>query len=214
MHRTLALSLVSTLSLSLLAACASTGRDSAESTVGGLNELRADVTAGKAQVKSTIDSMNALEKSEGGDLKPRYEAYKKELSALESIAAKAKSNGQAMREKGAAYFKTWEEQLGTMTNPDIKKRSEERRTELNKLYAELTTSMDGCRASYEKFSTDLTDIKKALDIDLSANGVKNLATPMKTARGHAGDLEKTLDDVNKKLDALAREMNSIQSPKS
>ncbi len=214
MNRAISLAVASSLSIALLAACASSGRSSAESTVTGLGELRGDATAGKTQIKTTIATMDQIEKSESGDLKPLYDSFKKEVANLESLASKARSNGQAMREKGAAYFKTWEEQLGTMTNEDIKKRSEERRKELNALYAELTKSMDACRTSYDKLSTNLSDITKALDLDLSKNGVKNLATPMKSARTNAADVDKAISAVEKNLDALAKEMSSIQAAKS
>jgi chromosome segregation ATPase len=214
MKRCIPTFLASAVAVATLAACAATGRSTAESTVTGIQNLRADAEQGKAQVKSTIDSMTALENAEGGDLKPRYDAFVTETKRLESLASKAKSNGQAMRERGAAYFKTWEEQLGTMTDPDIKKRSEERRTELNGHYAELTKSMDACRAAYEKLSTNLTDIKKALDVDLSVNGVKSLSSPMKSARSNATALTSSIEDVEEKLNELAKEMNTIQGPKS
>jgi len=214
MTRVLSVAVASSLSLALLAACASSGRSSAESTVTGIGELRSDATAGKTQLKTTITSMDQIEKSASGDLKPLYDSFKKEVANLESLASKARSNGQAMREKGAAYFKTWEEQLGTMTNEDIKKRSEERRKELNALYAELTKSMDACRTSYDKLSANLTDITKALELDLSMNGVKNLSSPMKSARSNATDVEKSINAVEKNLDALAKEMSSIQAAKS
>jgi hypothetical protein len=215
MRQSIATALFCSAVLALFSGCASTsGRSSSESTVTGLNNLRADVTAGKQQIETTMNSLMSLEKAGGGDLKPLYDTFQKELKSLESLASRARSHSQSMREKGTAFFKTWEEQLGTMTNPDIRKRSDERRNELNEQYTKLTDSMDVARQAYDKFSTDLTEIKNALGLDLSANGVKKLSKPFDVAGDHASELTKALDGVDKRLDALASEMNTIQAVKS
>ncbi len=213
MFRTAFLALAAFAVVASLAGCRSTGRARSESTVGGLNDLRAEANKGKVQVEATIATMTAIQESEATDLKVRYEDYLKELRTLESLAETARSKGQAMRDKGAAYFKTWEEQIGTISSPDVRKRSEERRAELNELYSTLTASMDNCRLQYAKLSTDLTDIKQALDLDLTPKGVKSLSKPMKSARSGAENVDEAIDDVLEKLDALATELNTIQGQK-
>lgn len=192
-----------------LTACGSTGRSRTASTASGLNELRDNADAGKKSVRTTINTLSALETGTG-DLMPRYEGFLKEFAGLESIAATSRSNADAMREKGTAYFAAWEEQIGAMSNPEVKQRSEERRNELNALYTNLTDSMAACRQRYDKFAADLADIKAALDLDLSPNGVKNLAEPIKAARSHGGLVDTALDDVLEKLEALAKELNTVQ----
>ena len=192
------------------AGCASSGRERTETTVTGLKDLRADGDQGKRSIQSTVGALTALEKAPGGQMAASYEKFVTEFTTLEDLAARARDHGQQMRDRGSEYFRTWEEQIGTMTNPDIKKRSEDRRKELEKLYTAMTTSMTTCRGHYEKFSADLTDIKQALDLDLTPNGVKNLAEPIEKARKDSEGLDKSIDDVLEKLEALAKELNTIQ----
>jgi chromosome segregation ATPase len=192
------------------AGCASSGRSRTETTVTGLNDLRKDGDEGKRSIKATVDALTALEKAEGRGLSASYEKFVEQFGTLETLASRARDHGQAMRDRGSEYFRSWEEQIGTMTNPDIKRRSEERRTALETLYTAMTTTMASCRQQYDKFSADLTDIKQALDLDLTPNGVKNLAEPIEKARTDADALDESIDDVLAKLEGLAKELNSIQ----
>lgn len=107
-----------------------------------------------------------------GNAKTAYTEFTSKLSSLESTANDTRSRAESMKSNGDAYFRKWEEELGTIKNPDIRKASEDRRSELRAAYQKITESMSEARSQFQPYLSDLRDLKTYFSNDLTPAGIK------------------------------------------
>ena len=167
-----------------------------------LAALQAEIEKGKGQLDATVAAFDSLVAGGGGDLKKSYGQFVEKLAGLESQAAAVRGRADDMRAKGAAYFKAWEEQFAKFTTPAIVEAAQKRREELTKNYESLTAAMGKARESYQPLVSTLNDLKKVMENDLNAEGVKSLAPKAK----EIGESAKT---VKASLDAVVGELKNI-----
>ena len=89
-----------------------------------------------------------------------------------------------MGEKGKAYFQTWEDQINAISNADIREQAAKRYNKRMKSYNKITKALREARDELKPFMSDLNDIKKLLDSELSRGSVDSakggsLASPGK-----------------------------------
>src|SRR5262245_16474202 len=119
-----------------LAGCASTadspkqGVKRTEQTADSLGEVRLEVMAAKKQLEATTAALQTLTSQAGGNRRPNFEAYMRELARLEVQANRAKSRADDLYARADAYIAKWAEEATKVQNPDLKKQAEERRAKV------------------------------------------------------------------------------------
>src|SRR5262245_10866630 len=99
----------------LTAACATTDRDRAMATKHGLMDTKTGVDTMVKQTDALEESMKKiLDCGSGkGDAQGAYAEFTTRLAALESTASDTRSRVESMEGSGEAYFRKWEEEMGT-----------------------------------------------------------------------------------------------------
>jgi len=142
----------------------------------------------------------------GVELRPQFEKFKAELVKMEAQAKAAAVRADSMKEKGEAFFAEWEEQIKTIQNEDIRKEAEKRLAKRKKSYTKILTAMGEAKQELVPFMSDLNDIKKLLDSELTANSVAATKNTIRTANWHGEDVRESLTDVEKELDRVSAEL--------
>jgi hypothetical protein len=119
-----------------------------------------------------------------------------------------------MNAQSGSYFDTWQIELETIQNPDIRKRSEERRAKAFDSYKKIDTAMQAANESLVPFISDLQDIQRYLGNDLNAQGIAAIADVVKKTNTNAGAVEKKLDAAITEIDRVAGEMSYSTPPQS
>lgn len=187
------------------AAVAADSGEQAQQTKARIDAARAEVAKIRNQIGLTLEELNRLEKP-SVELRPQLEKYGSELAKMEEQAKLARERALSMGEKGKAYFQAWEDQINTIANEGIRKQARERYNKRVKSYNKIVKAMTEARDAMNPFMSDLNDIKKLLDSELSRESVKSAKDTVKSANWHGADVVESLEDVERELDRVSAEL--------
>jgi chromosome segregation ATPase len=204
--------LAALLALALAPAPLAVGADSAERAAmvkEKIQTLRQECAQGRAQITQTLEALSRLTVA-GVELRPQFEKYKAELAKMEEKARGARERAASMKEKGQAFFAEWEQHVKTIQNEDIRAEAEKRLAKRRKSYGKILSAMEEAREHLVPFMSDLNDIQKLLDSELSASTVASTKKLIRQANWHGEDVRESLSDVEKELDRVAAELAKYQ----
>jgi septal ring factor EnvC (AmiA/AmiB activator) len=188
------------------------GADSAERATivkQKIQSLRSECAATRRQITVTLEELGRLTK-EGAELRPQFEKYKAELVKMEAQAQVARTRADSMKEKGVAFFSEWEQQVNTIQNEDIRKAAAGRLAKRKKSYEKILATMSEAKEELVPFMSDLNDIRKMLENELTASSVNSVKNTVRQARWRGEDVQDSLQDVEKELDRVAAELAKYQ----
>ena len=170
-----------------------------------IQTLRKECAQGRNQITLTLEELSRLTVA-GVELRPQFDKFKSELAKMEEKAKGARERADSMREKGQAFFSEWEQQVKTIQNEDIRKEAAKRLAKRKKSYDKILSTMQEAKAELVPFMSDLNDIKKLLESELSASSVASTKSLIRQANWHGEDVRDSLTDVEKELDRVAAEL--------
>jgi Protein of unknown function (DUF2959) len=200
------------LALTLTAACETSGHQQADSTAMSMDGLRAASGALKDKVNAVATSLATVVEKADVDPETPFKQYGKDVSALNDAMNRADTNLKSMKDQGQAYFAAWEKQAATISDPDLKKKAEERRDKLSKAVAAVSDAMAAARAEIGPYVKASVDVQTYLKNDLTPGGVKSVADKSKKMTGDAKSIGKKLDDVVEALEKGAPEFKTAKPP--
>ena len=174
-----------------------------------LQTLRSNCAKGRHQVAVTVEELSRLTVPDV-DLRPQFEKFKAELVKMEEAAGNARERADAMKAKGEKFFADAEVQVAEIQNPDIRKAAEKRLGARKKSYGKVLSAMQEAKAEFQPFMSDLNDLKKMFDSELTTTSVKSAKDLIRQARWHGNDVTDALEDVEKELDRVAAELAKYQ----
>jgi peptidoglycan hydrolase CwlO-like protein len=156
-------------------ACRTTpGRERVTDTQQVLQDLRVELTEGKMQIDRTMMALKKLS-SHQGDLTEPYEAFVDQMDTTASQAEEMKARLDDMKVRSKEYFDGWTKDTEAISNVEMRKRSEARRAELMAIYKDIENAMQAAGNAYQPFISDLQDIQRFLEADLSGGGVEAIS---------------------------------------
>jgi chromosome segregation ATPase len=174
-----------------------------------IQNLRSECAEARHQITRTTEELKRLT-AKNVELRPQFEKYKAELTKMQEKAENARKRADMMKSKGAEFFNDWETQVRSIRNEDIRKAAEKRLAKRKKSYEKILTSMQDAKEQLVPFMSDLNDIKKLLDAELTASSVASAKDLIRQANWHGEDVLETLTDVEKELDRVAAELAKYQ----
>jgi hypothetical protein len=187
----------------LMTACGTTsGYKQADKTGAGIAEFRDEIVNGKKAIDATMTALSEVAASANTDPRKAFEKYSKNVAELESTAAKIRKRAQSMQQAGQAYFKQWEQELATVSNPEIRKLAEQRRAKLQETFENLRKYTEPLKQQFDPWMSDLKDLQKYLSQDLTIAGVD-------AAKGLFSKTTNEGLDVQKSMDGVVAELNTI-----
>ena len=186
-------------------ALAAESAERAQETKARIDATRAEVAKIRNQIGLTLEELNRLRK-DNVELRTQFQLYARELVKMEEQAAVARERALKMGEKGQAYFKGWEETIKSIANAEIREQAQKRYNKRVKSYNKIIKAMSDARDELKPFMSDLNDVKKLLDSELSRESVKSAANLVKQANWHGEDVVESLKDVETELDRVSAEL--------
>lgn len=174
-----------------------------------IESLRADCATARRQVTVTLEELNRL-RVKDIDLRPQFEKFKAELVKMGERAENGRTRADAMKAKGEEFFADWEQQVRSIQNPDIRKAAENRLVKRKKSYNKILTTMQEAKAELVPFMSDLNDLKKMFDGELTTSSVASAKDLFRQANWHGNDVNESLLDVEKELDRVGAELAKYQ----
>ena len=177
----------------------------AQETKARIDAARVESAKIRNQIGLTLEELNRLRK-DSVELRTQFQIYARELGKMEEQAQVARNRVLQMSEKGQAYFAAWEETINSITNRDIREQAQKRYNKRVKSYNKIVKAMTDARDELVPFMSDLNDVKKLLDSELSRESVKSASNLIKQANWHGEDVVESLKDVETELDRVSAEL--------
>ena len=188
----------------LFTACASTsGYKQADKTGAGIAEFRVEVVNGKKSIDATMKSLGDIATTANTNPRKAFEQFSKDVANLESTAAKIRKRGQDMKEQGAAYFKTWEQQMAQVSNPEIRALAEQRKAKLQESFDSIRKFTEPLKAQFDPWISNLKDLQKYLSNDLTIAGVEAAKPLFVKTQGEGLEVQKSMDGLLAELNTVA-----------
>lgn len=195
-------------STAFLGGCATTGMDRSVRTTNSIQEVDSEIRKMVVQIDATGSSLDTLVMAQKPDLKKSFDSYSDHVVKLEHEGNRTLKRIDEMKANSKEYFAEWEKQGDSFTNPEIRALSEERRTRLATIYAQVPAAGSGIKGAYLAYLTGLKEIQKFLSTDLTPSGVETIDPVAKKTVQDRETLKDSLRPVVTALDAIKAELYS------
>ena len=118
-----------------------------------------------------------------------------------------------MKSQGVAYFAKWDQEVATIQNEDIRKRSLTRKNEVAAQFARISQNYDVTQTAFQPFMSDLRDVQKFLGTDLTAGGLAAIKDVSAKANKDAVSLKASLGKLSDEFKALGLSMSPTAGEK-
>jgi hypothetical protein len=190
----------------LLNGCATTGLDRSAKTSTSIKEVDTEIRKMIVQIDLTGSSLDSLVITGQSDLKKSFDSYTDNVEKLDAEGKRVIKRLDEMKARSTEYFAEWEKQGDAYTNPQIRELSDERRTELAKIYAQVPEAGVGIKGAYHSYLTDLKEVQLFLSNDLTPKGVAAIDPVAKKSIQDREALKASLLPVITALDAINAEL--------
>jgi len=181
---------------------------SQEQLARSITDAKAETGRTDAQLKSTLEALNALTKQTKGDLKPAYNTYCAEVAKTESAATWTRTRVQWMASDGRQYFRDWQNTVNSIANESLRKKAQKRLDSVKVSYEKVEASLQQASDKFKPFLSDLGDIQKALATDVTAGGVKAIKSTVKSANWNHQYVDKAVKAALKEMDKMEKALST------
>jgi len=148
-------------------ACSTAAPDRAVHTSETLSTMQEQVTVARARVDTTLASLNNLMSASPQSLRAAYDAYARDLLALDKSATSIHNSNDQLRNQTADYFTSWKKETAKVSSPELQAIADQRRQVVREQYERLRTSYAAASTATDTLLKDLHDIRSVIGNDLT-----------------------------------------------
>lgn len=174
-----------------------------------MEALRAECAKVRNQTLLTMESLKRLN-VKGVELRPQFEKFKTELTEMQAQAKIARDRADSMKKNGQASFAAWEQEVEAINNADIRKEAQKRYTKRKKSYDKILKALEEAKEELVPFMSDLNDIRKLLESELTESTVGSTKGTIRSADWHGEDVRDSLTDVEKEIDRVTADLGKYK----
>lgn len=190
----------------LLSGCATTGMDRSMDTSKSIKHVDTEIREMMVQIDVTAASLDALVSGGKADPKKSFDKYSKNVVKFEKEGKQVIKRLDEMKKDSRVYFEEWEKEGDSFKNTEIRQLSEERRSKLAGIYAQVPAAGAGVKGSYNAYLTDLKEIQKYLSNDLTPSGIEGITPVAQKSVQNLDQLKASLKPVISALDEIKVEL--------
>ena len=138
-----------------------------EGTVKAIGESR-------AQLQKTVATYNSITEMTATDLKGAYKDLNKDIAESEKKVVDGRPKVDEMNTSAEGYFAAWKASAAAISDPALRKRSEERLADARTRFDTIAVAGRDARQSFDTLMTDIKDQSKFLGLDLNASAIATL----------------------------------------
>lgn len=191
-----------------LGGCATTGVDRSVKTSNSIQEVDSEIRKMIVQIDVTGASLDSLVVAEKPQLKKSFDKYSDNLAKLDNEGKRTLKRIDEMKSRSKEYFGEWEKQGDNFTNPEIRELSEERRSKLANMYAQVPAAGAGIKGAYHAYLTNLKEIQLYLSNDLTPKGIEAITPVAQKTVQDREVLKESLRPLISALDEIKAELYS------
>ena len=147
--------------------CSTAAPDRAVRTSETLSTMQEQLTVARSRVDTTLASLKNLTSTSPDSLRPAYDAYVRDLSALDKSAASIRSSNDQLKGRTADYFTSWKKDSAKISSPELQAIADQRRQVMHDQYDHFRDSYAGVSPVFDVFLKDLHDVSTVMGHDLN-----------------------------------------------
>jgi hypothetical protein len=128
----------------------------------------------EAQLQKTVTTYNSITEMTAKDLKGAYKDLNKDIADSEKKVADGRPKVDEMNTSAEAYFAAWKESAAAISDPDLRKRSEQRLADAKARFDKIAAAGKDARQTFDTLMTDIKDQSKFLGLDLNPSAIETL----------------------------------------
>ncbi len=187
---------------------ASATQASQEQLARSIGDTHVETSRTDAQLKATLEAINALTAQKAGDLRPAYSNYCSQVSKTEEAARWTGTRAAWMAGDGMKYFEDWQNTVNGIANESLRKKSQKRLDAVKANYDKVEKSLLQASEKFRPFLSDLADIQKALATDVTAGGVKAIKSTVRSANWNHQYVDTAIKSALKEMDKMNKALSS------
>jgi septal ring factor EnvC (AmiA/AmiB activator) len=195
-----------TAALPVAPAAAQTGPEQTQRFLKTVEGTVKAIGASRAQLQKAVVTYNSITEMTAKDLKSAYKELAKDITDSEKKVSDGHLKVDEMNTAAAGYFAARNAALQAISDPDLRKRSEER---LNATYAQfekISTAGKDTRQSFDTLMTDAKDQYAFLGHDLNASAIASLKPDAAKFNARAAAVFAKVDGVTRMFDEYIASM--------
>jgi septal ring factor EnvC (AmiA/AmiB activator) len=149
------------------------------------------------QLQKTVATYNSITQMTAKDLESAYKDLNKDVADSEKKVADGRPKVDEMNTAAEGYFSAWKASVAAISDPNLRKRSEERLADAQDRFAKIADAGKDARQSFDKLMTDVKDQSTFLGHDLNANAIESLKADAAKFNGRANNVFAKADGVTK-----------------
>jgi len=170
-----------------------------ESTVKSIGEAR-------QQLEKTLAGYNSIMDLTAKDTKDAYKNLGKDITESEKKVADTKLKVDEMNAEAGRNFTAWKDSASAITDPDLRKRSEQRLADSQARYEKIAAAGKDARQSFDSLMTDIKNQSTFLGNDLNTSAITSLKGDAAKFNTRAKTVFDKIDGVNKMFDTYVTSM--------
>lgn len=174
----IALILVSALGFAGLTACSSTpeGQKQTAKASAGIDKLTQHVAQVDTAVGTTATALKVMQRQQMQDPQRVLNTFREAVATLDKAVQNADKTKAGMEKSFELYFTTWQNQLSTVQDEELRKVSDKRRAELTEILADLKASSAEARDEFNVYYGKLKDLQTVLEMDYTPGAITALSS--------------------------------------
>jgi hypothetical protein len=113
-----------------------------------------------------------------------------------------------MQATAASHFESWQTDIDSLNNPQLRKASQTRLTKVQKAYDKAVAEIKNAAALFKPFISDLSDISKVLSNDLTAKGVSSISSVIRQGKGNLTTLSSAIENAMEEMESVEKALSS------
>jgi hypothetical protein len=180
-------------------------------TADDLHEFRTKAVRLASLIEKTNGHLGAIVAEKNSNALSHYQAFVKMLASTEKLAENTEQAALEMTSTSRSYFRIWERELAEISDPDMRRRTENRRIALMTDYGRVDGALSKYRAAIAKLLTDWRDLARFLSIDLSPTSIETVTDVVSRADNHGSVVRNSIEELAREIDGVC---NSLRVPSS
>ena len=189
-----------------VSACSTTGMQRSEEVQSSMQTVDNDIKEIVVQIDAINSSLDELTKPGQADLKRAFDLFSDNASEIKKMETGFSKNSVRMEESGETYFEEWDKDNQKYDNPEIQKRSDERREELGRTYDKIAQYNVGVKEAFVSYVSDINEIERFLSNDLTGDGIDSITPISDKAMNNGSHLKSELQNLQSAIEEARLKM--------
>lgn len=186
--------------------CSTTGMQRSDNVQSSLQTVDNDIKSIVVQLDATGASLDELTKPGQADMRKAFNLFSENASKIEKMETEFSKHANEMEASGKKYFDEWDSDSQQYSNPEIQKRSDERRAALGQTYDKIAQNNVGVKEAFRAYVSDVNEIERFLSNDLTSDGIDSITPISDKVVNNGSHLKNELQNLQSAIEDARREM--------